>query len=114
MEDQVKVARKAYTTLLKYCHPKVDEWPNDLLDQLNQAHSNLVKCVKESKHSVFNTTHKTENGWTTERAYYRGDLSEVDLSSDWRFKAVEGKRKQAEFIGFYYGSFPVNNPVLIA
>lgn len=34
--------------------------------------------------------------------FYRGDLSNADFETDWRFKEVPGKRKQVEFIELVY------------
>lgn len=40
-----------------------------------------------------------ERKWQTEIRYYKGDLSSVDVSTDWRFKEVPGKRKESKFLG---------------
>ena len=49
--------------------------------------------------SKFKLVYKSEKGdWLTDFIYYMGDLSGVDFANDWRFKEVEGKRKQVQFI----------------
>lgn len=37
--------------------------------------------------------------WINEIIYYAGDMSNVDLADDWRFKRVPGKRDQLIFLG---------------
>jgi len=39
-----------------------------------------------------------EGEWVGEVFYYYGDLSKADFKNDWRFKAVDGKRKEALFL----------------
>lgn len=40
--------------------------------------------------------------WVKENVYYHGDLSNIDLTRDWRFCEVKDKRKQLKFIGLVY------------
>lgn len=49
--------------------------------------------------SEFEVEHYKENHWEKSSCYYLGDLSHVDLATDWRFKEVPDKRKQAKFMG---------------
>lgn len=39
-----------------------------------------------------------EPEWVKETIYYHGDLREIDLELDWRFKEISGKRKGVIFI----------------
>lgn len=65
--------------------------------------------------SVFENHHAVDkNGkqkWVTELVFYKGDLSKVDLATDWRFREVKGKRSQLKYLGMCETSFPVKYPL---
>jgi len=62
-------------------------------------------------YSVFEDTHKKGNKWISEYHFYKGDLSNVDLENDWRFKEIKDKRKQSKFLGTVNTDFPINYPL---
>ncbi|MFL0065366.1 hypothetical protein V3A08_07410 [Tenacibaculum maritimum] len=51
--------------------------------------------------------------WFLEYHFYAGKLFEkINIKTDWRTKAVKGKRKEAKFIGYVENlSFPVEYPI---
>lgn len=49
------------------------------------------------QYSKINETTK-EIEWIKETIYYHGNLREIDLELDWRFKEISGKRRGAIFI----------------
>jgi len=68
---------------------------------------------EENLWSVFGNEHKVESDWIKELVFFWGDVSDIDFSNDWRFKAVEGKKKQLMFLGFYDGEFPIEFPITL-
>ena len=46
----------------------------------------------------FKTSHLIKNKWIDQIICYKGDLSNIDLSIDWRFCNIQNKRKQASLI----------------
>lgn len=44
--------------------------------------------------------------WQTQVHYFKGDLSDVDVTKDWRFCVVPKKRQQAIFLGLVMKEFP--------
>lgn len=54
-----------------------------------------------------------QSQWVTSLNFYKGDLSCVDLETDWRFKEVKNKRSQSVFLGVCETSFPVQYPLLL-
>ena len=58
--------------------------------------------------------------WVKHLAFYWGDAiakairaGELDISTDWRFKAVDGKRKQDVLLGVTQTKFPIAYPLEI-
>jgi hypothetical protein len=52
--------------------------------------------------------------WVKSYAFYVGDLSSVDVKTDWRFSEKNNKRKQAIFLGLSYDlDFPVVYPLTL-
>ncbi|MFL0077007.1 hypothetical protein [Tenacibaculum maritimum] len=51
--------------------------------------------------------------WFLEYGFYAGKLFEkINIKTNWRTKAVKGKRKEAKFIGYVENlSFPVEYPI---
>lgn len=61
--------------------------------------------MSQELYTVFRISHfDKETGWVTTLAYYLGDL-DPDLDTDWRFKAVDGKRAKAERLGICFRDF---------
>lgn len=57
---------------------------------------------------------KTNDCWKKELNFYDVDLSNVDFTTDWRFRIVEGKRKLSTLLGTIEKlSFPVSYPILL-
>lgn len=63
-------------------------------------------------YSVFECTHvdKSRENWVKDVAFYKGDCS-IFSPNDPRFCAIEGERKQLEFVGYYEGVFPPKWPM---
>jgi hypothetical protein len=55
--------------------------------------------IQKQLYSVFEKTYFVNDKWITVLSFYYGDLSNVDLKTDWRFKEVPNKRKQNVFLG---------------
>ena len=50
--------------------------------------------------------------WKKHTFLYMGDLSNVDMTTDWRFSNVEGKRRKCEFLGLIDNpEFPLEEPI---
>lgn len=58
---------------------------NKTLSQFYVEHYRINELTKEGE-------------WIGKVIYYYGDLSKVNFKNDWRFKGVEGKRKEALFL----------------
>lgn len=72
-----------------------------------------MKCwsVFENRYMVYINKQKT---WLTELCFYCGDMSNIDLSSDSRFKKVKDRRDELKFLGLYSdGTFPVIFPLML-
>lgn len=55
---------------------------------------------------------KKELVWKKHTFLYMDDLSNVDMTTDWRFKNVEGKRRKCEFLGLIDNpEFPLEEPI---
>lgn len=54
--------------------------------------------------SQFENEYFNGEEWIKENIYYMGDLTKdsIDYTTDWRFKEIEGKRKQVKFIKLKY------------
>lgn len=52
-------------------------------------------------YDVFQTAHFENGTWVTKLAFYTPnlDLDSIDMTTDWRFCEVPGRRKQAEYLG---------------
>ena len=62
--------------------------------------------------SVFNTLYLEKDKWVQRTRLYMGDLTKVNITSDWRFNDVEGKRKDCEFLGLIDNpKFPLVLPI---
>jgi hypothetical protein len=57
-----------------------------------------INTVFENEKYVYNKKSATGR-WVNELVFYVGDLTDVDLKSDWRFKEVKDKRKQLKLLG---------------
>jgi len=51
--------------------------------------------------------------WVKELNFYMGDMSDEDLTNDYRFREVPGKRKQLRFLGTAETEFPVKFPLTL-
>lgn len=75
--------------------------------------------MQEGKlHSVFKVYRNvkiSENfyEWHNQLCFYEGDLSNVNLSTDFRFKEVSGKRNLAELLGTCTVTFPISFPLTL-
>ena len=50
--------------------------------------------------------------WKKQTFLYMGDLSNVDMATDWRFHDVKGKRKNCTFLGLINNpEFPLKEPI---
>lgn len=72
-----------------------------------------ISVTKPDVYSVFINTRYDGNQWKRDFSFYKGDLSNVDFETDWRFKAVQGKRKTASFLGITETNFPVNDELIM-
>ena len=67
--------------------------------------------------SVFENEFKTKVDdkyqWVKKLNFYYGDLSEENLTNDWRFKEVPERRKQVKFLGTVETEFPVKFPLIL-
>lgn len=66
--------------------------------------------------SVFNTEYfievKKELVWKKITRLFMGDLSNVDMTTDYRFHDVAGKRKKCKFLGLIDNpEFPLKTPI---
>jgi hypothetical protein len=62
--------------------------------------------------SVFSIEVKEQLTWTTHTRLFMGDLSNIDLTTDWRFCDVKGKRRNCIFLGFIDNpEFPLKEPI---
>jgi len=60
------------------------------------------------------TEEKTICDFVKELFFYHGDLSNVDILTDERFKEVKGKRKNCVFLGIKRNiEFPINYPLIL-
>lgn len=67
-----------------------------------------LKLIKTNNvWSVFESCKIKDNVWITELNFYYGDLSNINLETDLRFKEVKNKRKQAKFLGTCKTTFPI-------
>jgi hypothetical protein len=50
--------------------------------------------------------------WKKHTRLFMGDLSNVDMTTDWRFHDVQGKRRNCEFLGLTDDpEFPLELPI---
>lgn len=73
--------------------------------ELNDTYSVFYKEFKDM--------YSKDDLWIKEFIFYKGNLSNIDVSIDWRFKAVKGKRNQADFLGTCKLVFPIQYPLLL-
>ena len=66
-------------------------------------------------YDVFQTTHFENGSWVNRLAFYTCtlDLDSINLTTDWRFCEVPGKRKRAKYLGTCKTVFPVVYPIKI-
>lgn len=64
--------------------------------------------------SVVLAEHKINNLWKKEYNFYSVDLTDVEFDNDWRFRAVDEKRKLSILLGTVDElSFPVKYPIVL-
>ena len=78
--------------------------------------TNKSKVVSSVTWSVFSAEYfsevKKELMWRKKTFLYMGDLSNVDMTTDWRFSDVEGKRRKCAFLGLIDNpEFPLKEPI---
>jgi hypothetical protein len=76
----------------------------------NRVSGSNIWSVFENRHMI---TVADEQVWIKELNFYMGDLSLLDLSNDWRTKAIEGRREQLKFLGLCQCEFPIKYPLIL-
>lgn len=67
-------------------------------------------------YSVFSNLSNQFGKWKDELHFYQGDWSNIDLSTDNRFCAVDGKRRKSILLGTVAlkdSDFPIQYPLLL-
>jgi len=71
--------------------------------------------MKNKVYSVLINEYKNDKGiWEKQYNFFKLDLSEINFSDDWRFKAIPNKRKESVFLGNITDpKFPLEYPIYL-